>query len=87
VELHQVYKSHNTPAPTRHPILIQLCLRCCRVSSTPVSDDGITVEAVGQDTEEHNSDVPDDSKLTDTSLEESADVLRWSSVPLWSSHW
>ena len=42
--------------------------------STPVSDDGITVEAVGQDTEEHNSDVPDDSKLTDTSLEESADV-------------
>jgi hypothetical protein len=42
--------------------------------STPVSDDGITVEAVGQDTEEHNSDVPDDSALTDTSLEESADV-------------
>ena len=39
-----------------------------------VSDDGITVEAVGQDTEEHNSDVPDDSKLTDTSLEESAVV-------------
>ena len=34
--------------------------------STPVSDDGITVEAVGQDTEEHNSDVPDDSALTDT---------------------
>jgi hypothetical protein len=59
-----------------------------------VSDDGITVEAVGQDTEEHNSDVPDDSKLTDTSLEESAVVPttpkllpRWSSVPLWSSHW
>ena len=34
--------------------------------STPVSDDGITVKAVGQDTEEHNSDVPDDSALTDT---------------------
>ena len=41
---------------------------------TPVSDDGITVEAVGQDTEEHTSDVPDDSALTETSLEELADV-------------
>ena len=35
----------------------------------PVSDDGITVEAVGQNTE-HISDVPDDSALTDPSLEE-----------------
>jgi hypothetical protein len=35
---------------------------------------GITVEAVGQDTEEHTSDVPDDSALTDTSLDEPADV-------------
>jgi transposase InsO family protein len=37
--------------------------------STSVSDDGITVEAVGQNTE-HISDVPDDSALTDPSLEE-----------------
>ena len=41
---------------------------------TPVSDDDTTVEAVGQDTEEHTSDVPDDSALTDTSLEEPANV-------------
>ena len=39
-----------------------------------VSDDGITVEAVGQDTEEHTSGIPDDSALTDPSLEEPADV-------------
>lgn len=41
---------------------------------TTVSDDGITVEAVGQDTEEHIFGVPDDSALTDPSLEEPADV-------------
>ena len=40
---------------------------------TPVSDDGTTVEAVGQETEEHTSDVTDDSALTDPSLEEPAD--------------
>ena len=41
---------------------------------TPVSDDSTTVEAVSQDTEEYTSDVPDDSALTDPSLEEPADV-------------
>ena len=41
---------------------------------TPVSDDDITVKAVGQGTEEHTFDVPDDSALTDPSLEEPADV-------------
>jgi hypothetical protein len=28
---------------------------------TPFSDDGIHVKALGQDTEEHTSDIPDDS--------------------------
>ena len=41
---------------------------------TLVSDDGIAVEAVGQDTKEHTSHVPDDSALTHTSLEEPTDV-------------
>jgi hypothetical protein len=41
---------------------------------TPFSDDGIHVKAVGQDTEEHTFDIPDDSALTDPSLGELADV-------------
>ena len=41
---------------------------------TRFSDDGIHVKAVGQDTEEHTSGIPDDIALTDPSLEELADV-------------